>query len=273
MYEATVGRFCSRDPIGYLAGSKGLQEYCHSNGLKFVDPMGKQIVPIPPPLPLLPSPVPPQFGSDSGDGTNENPYDGDGTDRRLCDYVMLWLHRNAVGYNQFLLDHWLAGSGQALRTNFFNFDSTGLYREEAITKTGLKAAKRAGALNCGESIREQLVQPEPNETNAYNLYITPMIYGWKFWYDCHGKAKKVCSCWTPCYVSVQGHCFFYAKDEVDFWDDPKKTFKLPLPGIYVKDRLIRACNAKAKKFELTATERGEYVANFSCDGKQRIFGQ
>jgi RHS repeat-associated protein len=270
MYEATVERFCSRDPIGYAGGSECLQEYCHSNGLKFVDPMGKQIVPIPPPLPLLPFPVPPQTGSDSGDGTYANPYDGDGTDRRFCDWIMRWLHRNAVGYNQFLLDHWLAGSGQAIRTSFDNFDSSRLYREEAITKTGLKAARRAAALNCGESVREQLVQLEPARTNAVNALITPMIYGWRFWFDCHGKAKKVCSCWSPCYITVEGHCFFYAKDHVHFWNDSSRFF-LPIGNMWVRDRLINACNPKAKGFDITATERMEYGATFSCDGKHRIF--
>jgi RHS repeat-associated protein len=53
MYEATVGRFCSRDPIGYAAGSKGLYEYCHSQPGKFIDPWGKQIMP-PQPIPFLP---------------------------------------------------------------------------------------------------------------------------------------------------------------------------------------------------------------------------
>ena len=36
---------CSKDPIGYEAGSNCLYEYCHSEPLKYIDPWGKQIMP------------------------------------------------------------------------------------------------------------------------------------------------------------------------------------------------------------------------------------
>ena len=46
---------CSRDPVGYEAGSNCLYEYCHSKPYSYVDPWGKQIyVPIPPGRPPKP---------------------------------------------------------------------------------------------------------------------------------------------------------------------------------------------------------------------------
>ena len=48
LYDPGVGRFCSRDPIGYVAVAKGLHEYCHSQPNKYLDPWGEQIVPTQP---------------------------------------------------------------------------------------------------------------------------------------------------------------------------------------------------------------------------------
>lgn len=45
MYESVVSRFCSRDPVGYAAGSNCLFEYCHDKPLKYIDPWGEQILP------------------------------------------------------------------------------------------------------------------------------------------------------------------------------------------------------------------------------------
>ena len=39
MYEATVGRFCSRDPIGYEDGNS-IYQYCSNEPLNFTDPSG-----------------------------------------------------------------------------------------------------------------------------------------------------------------------------------------------------------------------------------------
>jgi RHS repeat-associated protein len=48
MFEATVGRFCSRDPIGYVDG-KNLFQYVQSNPTKSIDPLGLwEVVVVPP---------------------------------------------------------------------------------------------------------------------------------------------------------------------------------------------------------------------------------
>ncbi len=58
-YHQQLGRWSSRDPIGYVASSMCLYEYCHSAALKYIDPRGEQIMPptIPghiPGMPVLP---------------------------------------------------------------------------------------------------------------------------------------------------------------------------------------------------------------------------
>jgi len=54
LYDPGVGRFCSRDSIGYEAGSNCLYEYCHDKPLKYIDPWGKQILPPTGPNPWQP---------------------------------------------------------------------------------------------------------------------------------------------------------------------------------------------------------------------------
>ncbi len=68
--------FCSKDPIGYAAGSNCLYEYCHGKPYKYIDPWGKQIMPptgpsihLPPeswPAPVDPFPAPRVPGSGGG---------------------------------------------------------------------------------------------------------------------------------------------------------------------------------------------------------------
>lgn len=50
---------CSKDPIGYEAGSNCLYEYCHSEPTKYIDPWGKQILPHNPGVPSVHFPPPP----------------------------------------------------------------------------------------------------------------------------------------------------------------------------------------------------------------------
>lgn len=60
LYDPGVGRFCSRDPVGYNSGTLGLYELCSSTPLSYMDPWGLFMAPpdgmishIPPPcLPL-----------------------------------------------------------------------------------------------------------------------------------------------------------------------------------------------------------------------------
>ena len=43
-YNPELGRFISKDPIGYMAGSLSLYEYVGSKPIKWVDPMGLEII-------------------------------------------------------------------------------------------------------------------------------------------------------------------------------------------------------------------------------------
>ena len=59
MYDATLGRFCSRDPIGFKGSSWNLYQYCNAVPLSRRDPMGlasesDDLAPLPDPLPDLP---------------------------------------------------------------------------------------------------------------------------------------------------------------------------------------------------------------------------
>ncbi len=47
IFDPALGRFCSRDPIGFNAGATCIQEYCHGNPSKYMDPTGRQIMPFP----------------------------------------------------------------------------------------------------------------------------------------------------------------------------------------------------------------------------------
>ena len=47
---------CTRDPIGYEAGSNSVYEYCHSATTKYIDPWGEQIIPMHPYDPSVHSP-------------------------------------------------------------------------------------------------------------------------------------------------------------------------------------------------------------------------
>lgn len=48
MYHSQLGRFCSRDPVGYFAGSFGLHEYVGSRPFRFLDPIGLDEIPVGP---------------------------------------------------------------------------------------------------------------------------------------------------------------------------------------------------------------------------------
>jgi RHS repeat-associated protein len=41
MYDASLGRFCSRDPVGYASGSENLFQLLESNSMGSVDPLGE----------------------------------------------------------------------------------------------------------------------------------------------------------------------------------------------------------------------------------------
>jgi RHS repeat-associated protein len=62
-------RFLTRDPMGFDGGSLNIQEYCHSKPFIYIDPTGMQLLPspslpvtpLPPVVPPVPGPTPPQF--------------------------------------------------------------------------------------------------------------------------------------------------------------------------------------------------------------------
>ena len=47
LYDPGVGRFCSRDPIGYVGGQLSLLNYVDSRPTFFVDPLGWELTLVP----------------------------------------------------------------------------------------------------------------------------------------------------------------------------------------------------------------------------------
>jgi hypothetical protein len=205
----------------------------------------------------------------SGTGSVGDPVDGDGTNKALCDMVNCLLQTNAIGRNQELLDHWLGGSGSKLFLDFDDFDSLGTSRSDVISQFGSDLAGLATSLKCNKSLIYKWSTTKPAESNRTNLLITPMIYGWRFWYDCKGTATKKCNWCGSCRrIEIDGRCFFHAFDTVNFWPGKDSTFYLPYPGIHIRDRLVRACNPKGKGFDVEAHGAQEFTLQYTCKGLQ-----
>jgi hypothetical protein len=64
-----TGRFLGRDPIGFEGGSYSIVEYCHSKPHIYMDPFGKQIMP----LPAIPGQNPPPSSGNPYEATNLTP--------------------------------------------------------------------------------------------------------------------------------------------------------------------------------------------------------
>jgi hypothetical protein len=248
---------CSKDPIGYVDGKQLYSSFFH---LSKLDPSGRSWIN---PCGGLAPP-----GPHSGQEGDE--IDGDGTDARLCRWVNCWLQMNAVGMNQTLLDHWLNGSGSDMYIDFDHFDSLGSNnRNDVIDEFSSKLAIAGAGLACGKSTSLKDGILKPGFTNRWNLWITPMIYGWQFWYDCNGTAKKNCGWCNNCMsLSTKGNCFFHAEDLVEF--HPNSAFYLPIPGVHIADRLIRACNPKGKGFKLYAHDTKPFARLYTCNGQRQI---
>jgi RHS repeat-associated protein len=251
MFDASLGRFCSRDPIGYADGK---QLYANYFGMRFMDPTGK--------LRLHPS-----GGGGRGpaifpmSGGEADPLDGDGTDQGLCDFVMDLLETNAVGINQELLDHWIGGSGGSKHISFDHFDApSGIgmggerLRDGAINLFALSLGLKGTNLKCGATLTHSFSEPRPEYSNAFNTLWTPMIYGFRFWYDCSGSATKNCFCGWCTSIDLSGRCFFHAEDHVHFWTDPAKVFWLPIPGIYIRGLMCSRMQSRSLRFQQIAME-------------------
>lgn len=265
MYEPVLGRFCSKDPIGYRDGKQLFSNYFL---LSHTDPSGKGVLGLSVGNGDESEGI---FGLDdaNGDGSQGNPYDGDGSNQSLCNYVMFYLHLNAVGFNQTLLDHWLSGSGTPLTVDFDKFDSWGWERNATLAKFKTKLGDVGAKTACNKTSHAVHLLARPGSSNRSNFLVTPMIYGYRYWYWCRGKVTKKCTNGCDCSIlQAEGWCRFSAEDHVNFWKKPTETFFLPLPipGIHVKDRLIRACNPKGRGFRVHARDFIKFSEYASCGG-------
>ena len=258
-----TGRFLTRDPIGYVDGKNLYRNYFSLFGM---DPLGNDITiggsTIPTTIPCGGT----AFPQGNGAGTVQDPLDGDGTNAQLCKYVNCLLNENAVGMNQTLLDHWRGGSGSAMYIDFEHFDPLGLDRYSTTTNFAQTLASMAAGLPCNKSVSFEEDVPEPATSNRTNMLVTPMIYGWRYWYTCRGTATKKCNCFGCSGISATGNCFFHAKDTVDFWPTAHDLFYLPYGGMYVRDRLVRACNPKGRGFDVFANAHKSFARSAWCSG-------
>ena len=76
-YDPGVGRFCSRDPIGYSPVQNNLSEYVASNPLYYVDPLGlERVLPIPSKVPKIDPKNPPTLPPFAPNAPLPDPLDG-----------------------------------------------------------------------------------------------------------------------------------------------------------------------------------------------------
>jgi len=239
MYDAVCGRFVSRDPRTYWDGMLPYGAYFLPDG---VDPSGqsKRRPPVGDP-PVTDLPATPD----------------------KCSLVNRQLDLWAVSHNQTLLDHWRNGSGNTLRKPFWHFDSSFYARGATMDATVAKAKQ---GLACSQSVSVTHSQPEPTRSNQTNATVTPMIYGWRFWYECKATVSKTCHkrpCSdVPCFeFSVSVSCNFHAKDHVNFWNT---NIPFCTPEYCFTDQLVRACNPNGRGFDVVANESASRNRKEGC---------
>ena len=182
-----------------------------------------------------------------------------------CALVNALLNAWAVGHNRTLLDHWRGGSGTTMPLAFWKFDSDGSSRQGALDDA-LKAAASLGvSAGCGKTVSGFHRLPEPTKTNRHNFFVSPMIYGWRFWYECSVSARKDCRGCVCDSILVRARCNFHARDVVNFWPSPTSVAWVPPYDIH--DRLVRACNPRGRGFTVMGEASGSYGGYASCKGQ------
>jgi RHS repeat-associated protein len=233
-YNPEMGRWVSRDPIGERAGIS-LQGFVANEPVNSTDSVGLWVT--------LDLPATPQ----------------------KCSEVNRLLDRWALRHNQTLLDHWRSGSGKPLTLNFNRFDFGG-YERGFVRFDAFKAAATAGAgVRCGMTATGTYNLAQPQGSNRHAGLESPMIYDYRFWWECSYSAKKVCLFSCCIGITLKINCQFHARDRIDFWNNPWDVFWVP-PLYLIHDRLVRACNPRGRGFDVSAEDCSKGRGWATCGG-------
>jgi hypothetical protein len=182
-----------------------------------------------------------------------------------CAQVNAALDAFAVGHNQTLLDHWRAGSGSTMTLGFDKFDFLGTERRAVLKTAFQKAATLGTGAKCGQTVSGSYNLSQPSGSNKQaDFYISPMIYDYRFWWECDLTAHKTCLCGKCLWITLGVKCNYHALDRVDFWANNYDIFIAPPYKIY--DQLVRACNPTGRGFDVKANDASSKSGVATCSG-------
>jgi RHS repeat-associated protein len=220
MYEATVGRFCSRDLLHALAGTNNHYDYVHNKPIQNLDPSGWLMLDLP-----------------------AEPW--------KCQYAIYLMRQYATlrslsTYDAILLDHFLSSQATDLLLPIDAFDHWGGSRRTLLSQIldKLDSVRRKVPCNSTRTgtgnIQGQVFKSITLMINDYTLSAN---YTWEITKKCHQ-----CEC-----SSLKGRLWiqFDAYDVTDF--DDGKEFGWP---VRITDRLINACNVGIG-FKIRATSSSD----------------
>jgi RHS repeat-associated protein len=221
-YDPAIGRWMSADPIGFEGSDANLYRYVHSTPLNNTDPF-RTIRLL---WDILPNPL-------------------------KCAFVRTTLFLCGGFWDGILLYRWFSGTGKSMILPFNLFDS-GSERSSVMQMVIFNAELPARRLACGGSKSGTWSQPPIEKKTNIN-----MISHYMFSANCTYSTTKQCDangCCTSINISVS--CKFTATDTVEFWNiDPnikKGRFGIPGSGVYIADRLVRACFPKGRGFTVSS---------------------
>jgi hypothetical protein len=222
-YSPETGRWVSRDPLG-REGSLNLYGFVSNLSISLFDPIGLAVWTLP-------------------------------KDPVKCANIKGIIDFWAVGWNDNLWNFWLSGAGGTHTTAFKVFDPLGSERKKAKKEAVSKGLDLAAGLECGGTGYTSHNLPKPKKTNRYSTLISPMVYGWRFWFECEVHYAKKCGGWhlCPCRTHAGAYCTFHALDQIHFWTGKNKSFNPP--GHEISDDLVAACFPHGKAFNLKSTAK------------------
>ncbi len=142
----------------------------------------------------------------------------------------------------------------------------GSERKKVMAMALNKANLLSKSLSCNTTASAVYNLSMPARTNRTTAYYTPLIFGFRFWWECSLSITKKCSnnCSNNCCkeITVQTDCKFHALDHVNFWTHSYSVAWIPPYMIY--DRLVRACNPKGRGFDVFSNISDSLTESLPC---------
>ena len=239
-YSVYVGSFISRDPI---AAEPNLYRYVGGNPLRDTDPSG---------LVWALYDIPESSWKCA-----------------IVDFALSW--GGGFFWNKTLMDYWREGGGKPYELNSVGFgavfDTDGSERSRVMQQVYYNAIIASRNLKCGESKSGTWEQPRPKKSSSFSGI--NMVSNYEFWAECTYTVTKECDekgCCTG--INVSASCDYHAWDRVDFWPGEPNLATgenmFGLAGIYIADRLVRACHPEGRGFDLTSNASGTKSWTIPC---------